>query len=194
MSGQRQQAWRFTRREGGRINAGDRRSIHPAYWETAALAFIGEEEDARSLAEQTLSASLEWSSNPDNLAKDGSWLRRQGSLHKAWLGAFLGRDEIAAEGLAGLKEDIERAKDSLSRQFAIFFYIEGLLASDPELAHEVYLNESILFIQPHDIATRPHFFYRLLGSPEVRARFEDHPAWVQFMRDSWPESREFPFD
>jgi hypothetical protein len=40
----------------------------------------------------------------------------------------------------------------------------------------------------------PYERYQLLDHPDVRAVFDDHPEWVQFMRDCWPESRPFPFD
>jgi TolB-like protein len=192
LSGQREEIWPFFGREGGRVPM-ESEAIHAAYWETAALAFRGDEEAARELAEETLAASLEWYGDPENVAVAGDYLRIHGALHKAWLGGFLGRDELAAEGLAVLEKELAESKDALDRLWDVLGFVEGLLVSDPERAQEIYTGNAST-INPTQIAMRPHFFARLLDSAEVRAQFDDKPELVQFMRDCWPESRPFPFD
>jgi TolB-like protein len=183
-----EEAWRLIGREPRAIDPSSIRDIMTGYFEVAALEFNNRSQEARALAERTLEAVLGY---PDSSnIPFGEILE----LHKAWLGAYLGRDDLTAEGLSLLRHRVQTVEDELARGRYLYWYLEALAASDPEAAQAAYLAEPRDVIGPHVFATRPHLWHRLLDHPDIRARFDDHPEWVQFMRDRWPESRPFPFD
>jgi hypothetical protein len=112
----------------------------------------------------------------------------------AQFGAYLDQDEAAREGLVYLRGRVEAAPDPFVREMRLVHYLETLLLADPELAKAIYLAE------PRDVIGMARFgaeiqhWHPLLEYPEVRARFDDHPEWIEFLRDAWPDNRPFPFD
>jgi hypothetical protein len=183
-----EEAWRLIGREPGDIDPSSIRDIMTGYFEVASLEFNNRSAEARELAERTLEAVLGYPDSSD--IAFGEILE----LHKAWLGAYLGRDDLASEGLGLLRHRVQTVEDKLARRRYVYWYLEALAATNPEAAQAAYLAEPVDVIGRAGFATRPHLWHRLLDHPDIRARFDDHPEWVQFMRDRWPESRPFPFD
>lgn len=177
LTGQRETAWNFLDRPGGEVDSDNDRGVHSGYWEATALSFRGEEWAARELAERVLEETIAMARRPDL----EQLYRNLSALHRARLGLMLGRRDIAREALAYIREK------------ATGYYIEATVVSEPEEAQRLYL-EGEDSVALHHFATRPHIWYPLLDHPEVRAKFDNKPEWVQFMRDSWPDSRKFPFD
>ena len=163
------------------------------YFEVEMLFFLGQSEEGMKEARAAYEAALEIERR---IRDEGSW-SPQGiellALYKARLGSRLGESEQVAESLAHLQTGLDDPDHAL-RRATLYRYIEALATADTREAQRLYLGADPGVIMPHDFALRPHLFHSLLDEPLVRARFDDKPEWVQFMRDMWPASRPFPFD
>jgi tetratricopeptide (TPR) repeat protein len=190
LSGQRGQAWTLLGRRDGEVVTEDFSwGVNSAYWEVAALSFLGEKQAALELGKKVLPATLEWEQQHQRV-----WNRSLSAIHKSRIGVLLERDDLVEDGLAYLRQRVAASPDAYWHRLSTYFYLEALVASDPALAQQIFLDGTSQVIPLHHFGLRPHIWYPLLDSPDVRALLDDHPKWVQFMRDRWPDSREFPFD
>jgi hypothetical protein len=163
------------------------------YFEVAVLLFLGQEDEARKQARIGLRATVDVENRERELGTWGPQADENAASVRAYYGGLLGETEVVANALEHLESALQTPDHALHRRI-LLRYIEALLGSDPQKARQVVLESESWLIPPHEFATRPHIWHPLLDDPQIRARFDGQPQWVRFMRDGWPESREFPFD
>jgi tetratricopeptide (TPR) repeat protein len=177
------EAWRLLGRAPEEIVPGTLRDVSVAYYQMRILDFLGRSDEARELAAKALEAQV---GLDDELVLFGN----------ATFGGYLGDRAIAREGLAMLRREWTEALDPYLGRLALYRYIEALLLSDPALAKETYLAAppELHFLGPGDFGADLVFWHRLLDYPEFRELLRDHPEWLRYVRERWPEGRPFPFD
>jgi hypothetical protein len=171
LTGQRAQAWPLLGRRDGEVVSEDFSwGVNSAYWEVAALSFLGEKRAALELGKKVLPATLEWEQHHEQV-----WNRSLSAIHKSRLGILLGRNDLVEDGLAYLQQKMDAPRDAYWHRLSTYFYLEGLVASDPARAQQIFLNGNSQVIPLHHFGLRPHIWYPLLDSPDVRALLDDHP-------------------
>ena len=162
-------------------------------FEVAALLFLGQEDEARKQARVGLRSVIAVENREGELGIWGPQAEENAASVRAYYGGLLGESEVVADALGHLESALQTPDHALRRRI-LLRYIEALLGSDPEQARRVVLEADSWLIPPHEFATRPHIWHPILDDPQIRARFNDKPEWVRFLREGWPASRKFPFD
>lgn len=159
--------------------------------EAEVFKFLGRDEEAVDAARRALD-HLEQHYEESETSEDQ--MRPYDRAIIAVLAAFVGDLDRAEAARARIREHVDGLDDLWMRQRRNAWYVLATLHVDPAAARSFVVNEGVATLTKSRLADAVYRWYPLLEDARIRARFDDDPAWVAYMRAQWPDTRPFPFD